>query len=118
MPTGVIATMNWIAARWNRAKVNPCKGWIQANTPGEVVNAAMPQRITPAPVPNIIDELEPIRRTSRGPISRNITTSANTDPDQSALMVKKSIPAPRHRITAKKSCIARPPQQPTISGNA
>ena len=79
---------------------------MQANTPGEVVNAAMPQRITPAPVASIIDQLQPIRRTSQGPISRNTTTSANTDSDHSALMVKKSIPALCHRITEKESCIA------------
>src|SRR5689334_5180068 len=79
---------------------------MQANSQGDVVNAAMLQRTAPAPVASIMDPLQPIRRRSQGPISRNTTTSANTDSDQSALMVKKSIPALCHRITEKESCIA------------
>src|SRR5215813_8154340 len=98
--------MSWIAARWNRAKVNPCKGCMQASVHGDVVNAATLQRRAPAPVASAIDQFEPIRLTSHGPISRNTTTSAKTDSDQRTLMVKKSIPALRQRITAKESCSA------------
>ena len=70
---------------------------MQASSPGDVVNAATVQRSAPAPAASAIDPLVPIRRTSQGPISRNTATSANTDSDQSALMVKKSIPALRQR---------------------
>ena len=92
------------------AKVNPCKGWMQANSQGEVVNAATPQRITRAPLASVIDQLQPIRRTSQGPISRNTTTSANTDSDQSALMVKKFDPraAPADHLEGMMHRMAAP----------
>src|ERR1700748_2990863 len=79
---------------------------MQASSAGDVVKAATVQRTNPAPAASAIDLPGPIRCTSRGPISRNITTSESTDSDHSALTVKKSMPALRQRITEKVSCSA------------
>jgi hypothetical protein len=71
-----------------------------------VVCAITAQRSTPAKAARAAAPAAVSRTMSVGPITKNTSTSAATDSDQSTLAVAGPMPAALQRITAKASCMA------------
>ena len=84
----------------------PCSGWITDNATTSAVKAATSHREAPASAAKAIAPAGVRRLSNQGPATKNTTTSAATDSDQSRLIVCGEMPAALQRMTENVSCRA------------
>ena len=84
----------------------PCSGCTRASASTSALCAITAQRSIPARAATTSAPAGVSPVTSAGPRTKNTSTSAATDSDQSTLTIAGLTPAARQRITAKASCMA------------